>query len=292
MSEQEQEPTGTDIAVRDQTRQEVAHPFDGASEEITRFLADLSVAFEIASRLVTTSFVPQSYQNRPQEAAAAIVAGQGVGLGPMEALRSIDIIQGTPAMRAITLRALVVSRGHEMWLEESSPTHAIVAGRRAGSDQIQRSVWDMARAQAMGLVTKDNWRKQPGAMLIARATSECARLVAPDALLGIPYSTEELQDLDARPVSEGAAVRPARQIQTVASRMRAAEASKAEPAPITPPDAESASGGPVEPESTTPAGGFPCTNCGEPTATEDGGICVPCETDIEAAMTAEQEQES
>jgi hypothetical protein len=33
-------------------------------------------------------------------------------------------------------------------------------------------------------------------MLIARATSEVARLVAADALLGIPYTAEELEDQD------------------------------------------------------------------------------------------------
>lgn len=285
----------TDVVVRDQVRQEVAHPFDGASEEITRFLADLSVAFEIASRLVTTSFVPQSYQNRPQEAAAAIVAGQGVGLGPMEALRSIDIIQGTPAMRAITLRALVVSHGHEIWVEESTPTRAVVCGRRAGSDKVQRSEWDLDRARALGLLNKDNWKKQPSAMLIARATSELARLIAPDALLGIPYSTEELQDLDERPVSAGATVRPARQIQTVASRLRAAEASKAEPAPDAVPVPESAADGRTEPETVDAVevgDAFVCSNCGKPQADEEGGICGPCEIDIEAQMSAGQEQES
>ena len=31
-------------------------------------------------------------------------------------------------------------------------------------------------------------------MLVARATSECARLIAADALLGVPYTAEELDD--------------------------------------------------------------------------------------------------
>lgn len=282
----------TDVAVREEARQEVASRFEGASESITTFLADLSVAYEIAVRLVSTSFVPQSYANKPQEAAAAIVAGQGVGLGPMESLRSIDIIQGTPAMRAITLRALVVSHGHEIWLEESTPTRAAVCGRRAGSDKIQRSEWDLDRARALNLLNKDNWKKQPSAMLIARATSECARLVAPDALLGIPYSTEELQDLDERPALAAATVRPARQIQTIASRVRAAEASKTEPTPEVAAEAESAADEPTGPESAPPAEDFACSNCGKPQADEEGGICGPCELAIEAEIAAGEEQES
>lgn len=278
-----------EVMVSENIRQDMAARFEGASEETTRFLADLSVAYEIASRLVTTSFVPQSYHNKPQEAAAAIVAGQGVGLGPMESLRSIDIIQGTPSMRAITLRALVVSKGHELWLEESTPTRAVVAGRRAGSDNVQRSEWDMDRAKAMALVTKDNWRKQPGAMLIARATSECARLVAPDALLGIPYSTEELQDLDERPSSP---VRRAGQLQTVASRMRAGAPSKESPAPDAVATEESAGDERVEPESTHPGESalFSCSRCGQPAVEEEGGICGPCEIEIEAEIAAGEEQ--
>lgn len=276
----------TDVAVREEARQEVASRFEGASESITTFLADLSVAYEIAVRLVSTSFVPQSYANKPQEAAAAIVAGQGVGLGPMESLRSIDIIQGTPAMRAITLRALVVSHGHEIWLEGSTPTRAVVCGRRAGSDKIQRSEWDLDRARALNLLNKDNWKKQPSAMLIARATSECARLVAPDALLGIPYSTEELQDLDERPALAATTVRPARQIQTIASRVRAAEASKTEPTPEVAAEAETAADEPTGLESAPPAEAFACSNCGKPQADEEGGICGPCEIEVEAEFAA------
>lgn len=200
---------------------------EGASDGMLTFLADLQVAYQIAVRLVATSFVPQSYQGKPQEAAAAILTGQGIGLGPMEALRSIDIIQGTPAMRAVALRALVVSHGHEIWVEESSPNRAVVAGRRAGSDVVQRSTWDVDRARGLNLLGKDNWKKQQGAMLVARATSECARLVAPDALLGIPYSSEELID-DVVVLDEGT---PTKAPATRTVRRRMPEKPKAQASP-------------------------------------------------------------
>jgi len=272
-----------EVAERGQVQQEVAREFEGASDSLSTFLIDLQVAYQIAVRLVVTSFVPASYANKPQEAAAAIVAGQGVGLGPMESLRSIDIIQGTPAMRAIALRALVVGRGHEMWLEESTPTHAVYAGRRRGSEVIQRSVWDMDRARALNLVGKDNWRKQPGAMLVARATSECARLVAPDALLGIPYSSEELEDSG----DQATPRRPSRGISTVASRARAAQAEGPEVSPA----AEIAGDERTAPD-TQGSGGdmslFPCARCGDPVVEDEGAICEPCETAIEAEIEEEQ----
>jgi hypothetical protein len=46
----------------------------------------------------------------------------------------------------------------------------------------------------MGLLDKDQWKKQPQAMLIARATAEVCRWVASDAVMGMPYAAEELQD--------------------------------------------------------------------------------------------------
>lgn len=292
-----EEMAAAEVAVQESKPPAPVQVFDGASEGITTFLADLQVAYQIAVRLVATSFVPQSYQNKPQEAAAAIVAGQGVGLGPMESLRSIDIIQGTPAMRAITLRALVVSQGHEIWVEESTPTRAVVCGRRAGSDKVQRSEWELDRARALGLLNKDNWKKQPQAMLIARATSECARLVAPDVLLGIPYSTEELQDLDGAP-SAAPAKKPRGGVQTLASRARAAEAqqeaAKSAPDEASAPDApevveDAADDATAPQDSDTEL--FPCVRCGAHAVEDEAGLCESCEAEVEAEISAGSEQE-
>lgn len=164
------------------------------SEELLRFVRDLQLAYQAAQMLVSTSFVPQSYSGKATEAAAAIVTGQGLGLDPLASLRSMDVIQGTPAFRAITIRALVQARGHEMWVEESNQQRAIVKGRRRGSDKVETSTWDMDRARRLNLAGKPNWKNQPEAMLVARATTEVGRLIAADALLGMAYSIEELED--------------------------------------------------------------------------------------------------
>lgn len=162
--------------------------------EMAQWASDASEIARMASSLVQTSFVPQSMRGKPSEATAAILTGMEVGLKPMSALRSIDVIQGTPALRAVTLRALVQSRGHEVWVEESTKTRAVVRGRRKGSEITQESVWTTDRAKDLGLLGKDNWRMQAQAMLVARATSELCRLVAADVILGLPYSIEELTD--------------------------------------------------------------------------------------------------
>jgi hypothetical protein len=71
-------------------------------------------------------------------------------------------------------------------------------------------------------------------MLVARATSEIARWIASDAILGIPYSAEELDDegtVVAEPVAE---VKPARRTAQRAARpapQPAPEPELDEPAP-------------------------------------------------------------
>lgn len=194
-----EQQASTEVAVQQQYRE--------PANELEQFAMDLGTAYRAARSLVTTSFVPKTYSGKPEEAAAAIMTGQEVGLSPLAALRSIDIINGVPAMRAVALRALVQAEGHEIWTAESTATRAVVKGRRKGSDNVEESVWTMERARGLALVGKDNWKKQPIAMLLARATSELVRLIAADVILGIPYSTEEIED-SAGVVSEEAPKKP------------------------------------------------------------------------------------
>lgn len=176
-------------------------------------LATWAATFEqmarVATQLAATPFVPQSLRatgpggaydqaTTASNVTAAILTGAELRLSPMAALRSIAIIQGTPAVNALALRAIVQREGHGVWLREATNTRAVVEGRRAGEDEsrTQRITWTLDDAKARGLSNRDNWRRQPRNMLIARATAEVCRLVAADAILGIAYSIEELQDGD------------------------------------------------------------------------------------------------
>lgn len=172
-----------------------------ATADLVSWAESARAAHAVATSLVSTSFVPEAFRGKANEATAAILAGLEVGLSPMASLRSFDIIQGTAAPRAITLRAIVQSAGHRIWTEESTDARAVVCGQRRGEERVERSVWTLARAQKLKLTGKANWQNQPQAMLLARATSECARLVAADAVLGVPYSSEELADADPTPTT-------------------------------------------------------------------------------------------
>lgn len=165
-----------------------------AVQRLGEWATSADAAYKVSERLVQTSFVPSQFKGKAVEATAAILAGAEIGLSPMASLRSFDIIQGTAAPRAITLRAVVQSYGHEIVLVESTATRCRMKGKRRGSDEWQTVTWTIDRAKDLALTSKDNWRKQPAAMLVARATGEIARLIAADAILGIGYSAEEVAD--------------------------------------------------------------------------------------------------
>lgn len=219
---------------------------------------------EVAESLCRSSFVPMSFKKsgkdqwREKEAVvsdvvAAILAGDEVGLRPLAALRSIQMISGTPAMTALAMRGLVQANGHEIWVEEQTESRAIVLGRRRGSDKVNRSVWTMDRARKMSLISKAQWSAQPQAMLVARATSECCRLTASDVLLGMPYSVEELDDGD----GTGADVAPEKP-----KRARRASLAPVPDAPPLDPQPEPETPEEIAAEAATDQGDEGCPGCG------------------------------
>lgn len=154
---------------------------------------EANLAYDMAQKLAATSFVPQSLRGKPGDIAAAILAGSELGLKPMATLKSIDIIQGTPALRAHAMRAVIQTQGHDIELVESTDTRCVMRGRRAGSEAWQEVEWTTDRARMMGLLGKDQWKKNPKGMLVARATGDVCRLIASDALHGMPYASEEYE---------------------------------------------------------------------------------------------------
>lgn len=179
-------------------------PAGAADSALVLWAYEARQAAQIATALAKTSFVPASLRGKAEDITAAILAGQELGLQPMASLRSMDIIQGTPALRAHAMRGLVQSKGHKVWMVEQAPERVVMRGQRLESPasfghnavygEVQESVWTIERAATLGLTSKDQWKKQPQTMLTARATGEICRLVAADALYAMPHAAEELGD--------------------------------------------------------------------------------------------------
>lgn len=153
-------------------------------------------AWKLAEKIAGTDFVPTALRGRPEAVLACILAGHELGIGPMQALSKIHIIEGRPAMAAELMRALVLQAGHELEYADVSITSVTAEGRRRGSDRWTRVTWTADDVKRGQLDQKPNHRKWPRAMLIARATAELCRMIFPDVLAGISYTIEELSDGD------------------------------------------------------------------------------------------------
>lgn len=173
--------------------------------------AVMSDAHALAKAVCGTAMVPKHFQGKPDDTAAAMLYGASLGLDPMQAVRAIYIVHGSPGLYAKSMAGLAAAAGHETWTVESTDEAVTVAGRRKGSPHTETSTWTIERATKAGYVPTidpktgkfrlNKWGKldgnekyltDPQAMLHAKALAEVCRKIAPDVLAGV-YAVEELQ---------------------------------------------------------------------------------------------------
>lgn len=172
----------------------------------------MNVAYELADKMCGTSLVPAIYRGKPEDGTAAILYGAELGLNPIQSLQQIFVVHGMPAIYARTMVALMKSKGHKVWTVESSDESVTVAAQRENESHVETSTWTIERARQAGyipevdertgklktnergkLIGNEKYLKDPQAMLYAKAASEVCRKIAPDVLLGIAYTREELE---------------------------------------------------------------------------------------------------
>lgn len=177
-----------------------------------------SAAHRLAAPLVMTDFVPvhfrpkgtsdEALRTAQASATAAVLFGAEAGLTPMQALQGIYVISGRPAMYARTMLAVTLAQGHDVWTEDLTDTRAVVCARRRGSTHVEQVIWTSDRAKKAGYTKNAKYNSDPQSMLLARAQSDACRRIAPDALLGMAYSAEELELGDETAAEDAAPAAP------------------------------------------------------------------------------------
>lgn len=159
--------------------------------DTTPELANWRAMREQAKELVVSGFLPKAIRT-PEQAMAIIQTGRELGLGPMQALRTIHIIEGKPCMSADLIAGLALRNvpGAVLRVAETTDKFCTVEAARAGQ-QLTKFRFSMEDAQRAGLTGKQNWKTYPRAMLRARAITEAARAIFPDAVMGL-YDPDEL----------------------------------------------------------------------------------------------------
>lgn len=148
-------------------------------------------AFMAAEALASSDLVPKSYRGRPSDVLVAMAWGHGIGLNPLQALKSISVINGTPALWGDAITA--ICRAHRIDVKESiTGDVATCTVIRPGQEPVTRyfSVEDAKRA---GLWSKNTWAQYPQRMLAARARGFAVRDACADLLMGF-ITIEEAED--------------------------------------------------------------------------------------------------
>jgi len=173
--------------------------------------SELNSIWKVSQTLCQTEFVPRALRNRPDATMACVLFGRELGIGPMQALQSVQVIEGKPTAAPELMRALIRRAGHSFRVTERTATSVTVWGRRADDGDEETVTWTVTDAERAGLCQlKDGkvvarsrqgnplpWESYTRSMLLARATSELARSLFADVISGVSYVPEEMQSLQA-----------------------------------------------------------------------------------------------
>lgn len=200
-------------------------------------LADIG---DLATKIASTDFVPDAYRNKPAAVAACILYGRELGLPPMTALKSINVIKGKTSLESEAMRALILAAGHRLQIREATATRCIILGCRKGTEDWRPAQYTIDEAKTSGDYAKNgNYKTRPTEMLIARATSRLARMMFPDVIGGFP-SPEDVLSVD-ETAPETAPERAVVSVETAPKRAKPA------PKPAQKPPVEVESGAVSEP---------------------------------------------
>lgn len=158
-------------------------------------------------------FVPRDYIGQPAAILAAIVMGSEIGIGPMQALRSIHVIEGKPQLSADLMLALAIRAGVRVeWLQCDTQAARCKLTREGFPDHEQSFTWEEAERAGLTGPSRSgkpsNWMKYPAAMLRARCISHGLRAWSPDVLGAGVYAEGELEEAIAPQPAPIAAVEP------------------------------------------------------------------------------------
>lgn len=156
---------------------------------------DYETLWKLSQRISNTPFVPTALRGKNEAVLACVLYGAELGLGPMQSLNSIHVIEGRTAMSPELMRAMVARHGHRIDVIENSNDVCEVKGTRADTGSTATVRWTLDDAKMAGLAGKNNWKTYPRAMLLARATSELCRIVFPDVIAGLSYTPEEVASI-------------------------------------------------------------------------------------------------
>lgn len=157
-----------------------------AAEASSQFDVELKRAQAIAS---AGDMIPNTYRNKPGAVLLAQQWADAHNVDLLTTMQTVAFVHGRPVIDATMQRALAAAHGYDVRVVSADATRASVRVTRDG-EHVGEAAYSMDDARTAGLASKDNWKKDPTAMLVARATTRAVRWFAPSVLLGVLVGDE------------------------------------------------------------------------------------------------------
>lgn len=170
--------------------------------ERTKYAQTLAHAGDLIPKgLWAATMNPDGTQGPPAPSPGKILlvmeTGAMLGLEPMAALQSIDVIEGKATLSSQLRIALVRRAGHTVTKSEEgdvkSGTYRVTATLTRSDGEVFTSTWGRDEATVAGLMNKFNWQKHFAQMCWWRASGDVARQGASEALFGMVYTPDEVE---------------------------------------------------------------------------------------------------
>jgi hypothetical protein len=184
---------------------------------------DLDTAYRLAQNLAASNLIPQDLKGKPSDVLVILLYGQELGLAPMQAIQTIDVMKGRPQLRANLWVALTRKAGHKARVIEESETSCTFRIIRHDDPEPHIVTYTLDDAKKAGLLGNSNYTKNPKAMLYARAASTCCRRACPEVALGFSDEYELAEDEQQSPTLAQVAAQREDQPTTTAAQPPSAQ---------------------------------------------------------------------
>jgi len=163
--------------------------------------------FRIANMMSKSDMVPKSYKDKPQDVLIAMEMGASLGLGPLQAIQNIAVINGKPCLYGDGMLAVCSGRpdfeniSEDPIVDDKGKTIGFrCTVSRRGRSPISQS-FTIEQAIAAGLWGKVGpWKQYPERMLQMRARGFALRDSFADALGGVRMA-EGVQDYEIKDIT-------------------------------------------------------------------------------------------
>lgn len=167
------------------------------STSLSTFLSGWEHRKEMANVLIRSGFLPAAYKT-PEQVITVMLTAHELGIPEMEALRSINVIQGKPTVSPQLMLALInrSRQLEDMKIADDGRTCTVTMKRKGrqthaeafGVDDADRMMTTEGfgeNKRQIKLSEKYNWKQMPKIMRKWRAVAACARIVFPDVITGL-----------------------------------------------------------------------------------------------------------